>query len=110
MYAIRSYYEEAGDGALRRAFEALKQRLAAEGLFAEARKRPLPPLPRRLGVITSPTGAAIRDILSVLRRRFPALPVIIYPVAVQGAAAASAIVEALALANARAECDVLILV
>ncbi|RMG28847.1 MAG: exodeoxyribonuclease VII large subunit [Gammaproteobacteria bacterium] len=101
--------EEAGHGALQRAFEALKRRLAAEGLFAEAHKRPLPALPRRIGVITSPTGAAIRDILSVLGRRFPAVPVLVYPVAVQGAEAAPEIVAALERANRRAECDVLIL-
>ncbi len=103
------HMEEAGDGALRRAFEALKRRLAAEGLFDEARKRPLPALPRRIGVITSPTGAAIRDILSVLRRRFPSIPVLLYPVPVQGEGAAAEIAAALALASRRAECDVLLL-
>jgi exodeoxyribonuclease VII large subunit len=103
------YMEEAGAGALRRAFDALKQRLAAEGLFDAARKKPLPAIPRRLGVITSPTGAAVRDILSVLERRFPALPVLIYPVPVQGPGAAGAIARAIALADRRAECDVLVL-
>jgi exodeoxyribonuclease VII large subunit len=106
---IVEHMEEAGDGALRRAFEALKQRLAAEGLFDEARKRTPPVLPRRIGVITSPTGAAIRDILSVLRRRFPAIPVLIYPVAVQGRDAPGQIAAALRLASERRECDVLIL-
>ncbi|WJW76273.1 exodeoxyribonuclease VII large subunit [Thiohalobacter sp. IOR34] len=101
--------EAAGDGALRRAFEALKQRLAAEGLFDEASKRPLPPLPRRIGVVTSPSGAAIRDILSVLRRRFPAVPVLIYPVPVQGEGAAGRIAAAIRLADQRRDCDVLIL-
>lgn len=101
--------EDAGAGALQRAFEELKARLAAEGLFAQERKRALPTVPRRIGVITSPTGAAIRDILHILARRFPAVPVLIYPVPVQGAAAAPAIVAALELAAARAECDVLIL-
>lgn len=105
---IVDYLEEAGDGALRRAFEQLKERLAAEGLFDSAYKKPLPELPKKIGVITSPTGAAIRDILSVLKRRFPALPVIIYPTAVQGTQAAPQIVEALTLANQRQECDVLI--
>ncbi len=100
---------QAGFGALQRAFEALKQRLADEGLFDPARKRALPRFPRRLGVITSPTGAAMRDILSVLRRRYPALPVLIYPVPVQGEAAAQAIVQTLAAANRRRECDILIL-
>ncbi len=106
---IVEHMEESGDGALRRAFEALKRRLQAEGLFDEARKRPLPRLPRRIGVVTSPTGAAIRDILHVLRRRFPAIPVMVYPTSVQGEAAAGEIVAALARAGARAECDVLIL-
>ncbi|OOG26168.1 exodeoxyribonuclease VII large subunit [Thioalkalivibrio denitrificans] len=116
LYAPRGDYqlivehmEEAGDGALRRAFEELKQRLEKEGLFDPARKKPLPRFPRRLGVITSPTGAAIRDILSVLRRRFPGLPVLIYPVPVQGEAAAPAIAEALRTASSREDCDVLIL-
>lgn len=101
--------EEAGDGRLRRQFEVLKRRLAAEGLFDLARKRPLPPLPRRIGIITSPSGAAIRDILSVLKRRFPAIPVLIYPVPVQGSEAPPAIVAALQTAARRAECDLLIL-
>ena len=101
--------EDAGDGALRRAFEELRARLAAEGLFAAERKRPLPAVPARIGVITSPTGAAVRDILHVLARRFPAADVLIYPVPVQGAAAAPAIAAALDLASARNECDVLIL-
>ncbi|MCA1805495.1 MAG: exodeoxyribonuclease VII large subunit, partial [Xanthomonadaceae bacterium] len=106
---IVEHMEEAGDGALQRAFEALKQRLAAEGLFDPARKRPLPVLPRRIGVITSPTGAAIRDILSVLARRFPAIPVLIYPVPVQGEGAGARIAAALRRAGTRGECDVLIL-
>lgn len=105
---IVEHLEEAGDGALRRAFEVLKQRLAKEGLFDAARKRPLPLLPRRIGVVTSPHGAALRDILSVLRRRYPALPVLIYPTAVQGAGAAQEIAAAVRLAGARDECDVLI--
>jgi exodeoxyribonuclease VII large subunit len=100
--------EDAGLGALQRAFEELKRRLAAEGLFAAERKRPLPATPRCIGVITSPSGAAIRDILHILARRFPAARVVIYGVPVQGAAAAPAIVAALDLASARAECDVLI--
>jgi exodeoxyribonuclease VII large subunit len=103
------YAEEAGEGALRRQFEALKARLHAEGLFDEAIKRPLPPLPRRIGVITSPTGAAVRDILHVLKRRCPAVPVVIYAVPVQGDGAAAKIVAALELASRRAECDLLIL-
>lgn len=100
--------EEAGIGVLQRAFEAMKQRLGQEGLFDSARKRPLPVPPRRLGVITSPTGAAIRDILSVLKRRYPVLPVLIYPVAVQGEGAGHEIADAIRLANERNECDLLI--
>ncbi len=106
---IVQFLEEAGAGALRRAFEALKQRLAGEGLFDEARKRPLPTLPRQIGVVTSPTGAALRDILSILARRFPAIPVLIYPVPVQGAGAAPEIARMLDVASNRGECDVLIL-
>lgn len=106
---IVQFLEEAGAGALRRAYDALKQRLAEEGLFDEARKRPLPSLPRRIGVVTSPTGAALRDILSILARRFPAIPVLVYPVPVQGAEAAPAITRMLDIASQRSECDVLIL-
>jgi len=105
---IAEHMEEAGDGALRRAFEQLKQRLAAEGLFDAARKRPLPLLPRCIGVVTSPTGAAIRDILTVLRRRFPTIPVVVYPVAVQGSDAAAQIAAAIRRAGERGDCDVLI--
>jgi exodeoxyribonuclease VII large subunit len=103
------HLEDAGQGALQRAYEELRARLAAEGLFAIERKRALPAAPSRIGVITSPTGAAIRDILHVLAARFPAAAVLIYPVPVQGAAAAPAIAAALDLASGRAECDVLIL-
>src|SRR5450631_787999 len=106
---IIDHMEDAGLGALKRQFEELSAKLAAEGLFDAARKRPLPGLPTRIGIITSPTGAAVRDILHVLARRFPAVAVLIYPVPVQGAQAAADIVAALALAAQRAECDVLIL-
>ena len=101
--------EEAGAGALRQAFERLKQKLLLEGLFATERKKPLPALPRQIGVITSPSGAAIHDILTVLKRRFPAVPVLIYPVAVQGDAAKFEIAQALAYANQQQAVDVLIL-
>jgi len=101
--------EPAGEGALQQAFEALKRKLAAEGLFDTEHKQPLPTFPRSIGVVTSPSGAAIRDVLSVLRRRFPSAPVIIYPVQVQGEQAALQIRSALEMANRRAECDVLIL-
>lgn len=106
---LADYIEEAGEGALRRRFELLKAKLAAEGLFAPEHKRTLPKLPRRIGVITSPTGAAIRDVLHILRRRFCTIPVLVYPVAVQGAPAARQIAATIRLASARAECDVLIL-
>lgn len=98
----------AGEGLLRRKFEALKSRLESEGLFDQAVKKALPALPRRIGIVTSPTGAAIRDMLHVLKRRFPAVPVIVYPVAVQGDSAKSEIVAALRSAADRNECDVLI--
>jgi exodeoxyribonuclease VII large subunit len=101
--------EPAGEGELRRRFDLLKNKLAAEGLFDIERKRPLPLLPRRIGVITSPSGAAIRDILTVLRRRFPAIPVVIYPSPVQGDAAVPCLVAALEQAARRNECDVLII-
>jgi exodeoxyribonuclease VII large subunit len=106
---IVDYVEEAGEGALRRRFEELKKKLAAEGLFDAARKVPLPKLPKRIGVITSPTGAALRDVLIALRRRFPATAVLIYPTQVQGAGSAEEIARTLALADKRADCDVLIL-
>jgi exodeoxyribonuclease VII large subunit len=102
------HLEEAGEGALKREFEKLKARLAAEGLFAAERKRPLPAVPRRIGVVSSPTGAAIHDILRVLRARFPAAGVVLYPTAVQGAAAVPEIVRAIEVASRRNECDVLI--
>jgi exodeoxyribonuclease VII large subunit len=105
---IVEHLEEAGIGRLQRELERLKAKLAAEGLFDAALKRPLPRFPRRIGIITSPTGAALRDILHILKRRYPPARVLIYPSLVQGAAAASSIIEALALADSRAECDVLI--
>ncbi len=101
--------EESGLGILQKKFEDLKQRLQAAGLFAEAHKKPLPTLPRTVGVVTSPTGAAVHDILTVLKRRFPAISVIIYPTLVQGEQAAKQIVKALQIANTRKECEVIIL-
>lgn len=106
---IVEHMEDAGEGALRRAFEALKARLAKEGLFDAGRKRALPRLPRRIGLITSPSGAVLHDVLTTLRRRFPAIPVLLYPVPVQGEGAAEHIAAALELAGRRRECDVLIL-
>lgn len=103
--------EEAGDGALRRRFEMLKEKLAAEGLFAAERKRVLPEHVRHVGVITSATGAVIRDIISVLQRRFPAIVVTLLPVPVQGVEAPAAIVKAINTANRRSDLglDVLII-
>jgi exodeoxyribonuclease VII large subunit len=106
---VVEYLEPKGLGALQLAFEQLKQKLQADGLFDEARKRPIPMLPRRIGVITSPVGAAIHDILHVLRRRFAGVDVLIYPVAVQGDQAAPEIVDALRELNRRGGLDVLIL-
>lgn len=97
-----------GDGRLQQEFEKLKMQLAAEGLFAQSNKRPLPENPQCVGVITSKTGAALFDILDVLKRRDPSLPVIIYPTLVQGEQAAIQIAQAIGRANARQECDVLI--
>src|ERR1700761_9621168 len=106
---IIEHLEEAGVGALKREFERLKAKLAAEGLFALERKRSLPRFPRRIGVVTSPTGAAVRDILHILSRRFPPAAVLIYPTPVQGEAAVAALVAAIELASARRECDVLVI-
>jgi exodeoxyribonuclease VII large subunit len=101
--------EPVGLGALQLAFEQLKKKLAAEGLFDQARKKPLPVLPSAIGIITSPTGAAIRDILRVLKRRFPNARVLLYPVKVQGTGAAEEMVEALRYFHAAKLADVIIL-
>lgn len=98
----------AGEGALQQQFELLKAKLASEGLFDQQHKQPLPEPAKQVGVITSATGAALHDVLRVLHRRDPSLPVVIYPTPVQGADAPAAIVRAIELANLRAECDVLI--
>ena len=101
--------EEAGEGILRRKFEELKRQLSDEGLFDSAHKQALPDIPASIGVVTSPSGAAIRDILHVLARRHPAAKVIIYPTRVQGDGAHLEIVRAIQLAEQRDECDVLII-
>ena len=101
--------EIAGEGDLKRKYEDLKKKLSAEGIFSEENKSELPNLPKRIGVITSPSGAAVQDILTVLNRRFPIIPIIIFPVAVQGEQAAPQIQNALEKANFRADCDLLIL-
>jgi exodeoxyribonuclease VII large subunit len=106
---IVEHLEQAGEGALRREFERLKQMLSAEGLFDEARKRELPAMPRRIGIITSATGAAVRDVLNVLARRFPLTEVEILAVPVQGKEAPAAIVAMLDAAARAARHDVLLL-
>lgn len=106
---IIEHMEEAGIGALQRAFEIMKKRLQTEGLFASEHKQSLPLIPKCIGIITSPTGAAVHDILTTLKRRYPIIPVIIYPSLVQGELAAEQLCRAINLANQRAECDVLIL-
>ena len=102
------YLEPAGLGALQLAFEQLKQRLAAEGLFDLGRKKPLPLLPRTVGVVTSPTGAVIRDILRVLRRRFRNMNVLLYPVKVQGEGAAAEVAQGVEHFNRERLVDVII--
>ena len=97
-----------GLGALYAAFEKLKAKLQAEGLFDEGGRQALPRFPRAIGVVTSLKAAALRDVLTTLRRRMPSLPVVIYPTAVQGEGAGREIAAAIAAADARAECDVLI--
>ena len=106
---ILDYLEPVGIGALALAFEQLKEKLAAEGLFDEEIKKPLPYLPRSVAVITSPTGAAIRDFLKVILRRFPNIRVIIVPVKVQGDEAASEMVKALEVVNRETRVDVIVL-
>jgi exodeoxyribonuclease VII large subunit len=106
---VVEHLEPVGEGALLAAFEKLKAKLAAEGLFDEKLKRPLPAVPRGIGIITSPTGAALQDILSTLRRRFPLGQVYVYPVPVQGDAACPAVVQALREFPQRAPVDVILL-
>ncbi len=105
---ICEYMEPAGLGALQAAFLQLKEKLEREGLFDASRKQPLPALPRKVGVITSPTGAAIHDILNVIRRRFAAIKVVLYPVRVQGEGAAAEIAAAIDDMNRQIDVDVLI--
>lgn len=100
---------EVGVGALQQQFEATKKRLHAEGLFDDSHKQPLPDFPTRIGIVTSPSGAALQDALNVLRRRFRCAELIVYPVTVQGKQAAPSIANMLKIANRRNECDVLML-
>lgn len=106
---VVEHMEQAGHGALQRAFEALRDKLQRDGLFDTAHKRPLPAFPRRIGVITSPTGAALKDVLSVLARRYACAQVLIYPTAVQGDHAPMEIVRQLERAGDRRDCDLLLL-
>lgn len=105
---VAEHMEEAGSGALQRAYEALKHRLGEEGLFDQAHKKALPLVPSCIGIVSSPDGAAVHDILTVLKRRFPAVNIVLYPVAVQGSDSAKQITNAIKLAEQRNECDVLI--
>ena len=105
---VIEHMEEAGFGALQRQFETLKLQLAAEGLFDNQHKKPMPKSVGHIGVITSPTGAAVKDVLAVLNRRFPSIKVSIFPTAVQGEKASGQIVNAIADANRHGQCDVLI--
>ena len=116
LYEARGEYQlnievirHAGAGLLSEAFNQLKEKLLKEGLFEPTRKKPIPQFPQSIGIITSPTGAAIEDILITLKRRSPHIPIFIYPSLVQGKEAPSAIVKAIETANTRMECDVLIL-
>jgi exodeoxyribonuclease VII large subunit len=102
------FLQRAGLGALFEAFEKLKQKLQAEGLFDEARKRAIPAFPKQIGIVTSADAAALHDVLTTLRRRMPGIPVVIYPTPVQGKGVASLIASAIETASQRAECDVLI--
>lgn len=106
---LAEFIEPAGAGLLKQQFEQLKAKLAAEGLFAPERKKPLPANPRRVGIITSPTGAAVRDIITVMARRAPAIELIIYPCQVQGDTAAQQLRNMLSIAIQRNEVDVLII-
>ena len=116
VYSIRGDYqlivetmELSGDGILRAKFEALKTKLEKAGYFDQSKKKPLPKWPNTIGIVTSPTGAAIRDILTVMKRRSPSITAIIYPCVVQGENAASEIARSIFAANQRKECDVLII-
>ncbi|MGZ8257954.1 MAG: exodeoxyribonuclease VII large subunit, partial [Methylotenera sp.] len=103
------FLQRAGLGALFEAFEKLKTKLQQEGLFDASIKKPLPTHPKQIGIITSPDAAALRDVLTTLKRRMPSIPIVIYPVPVQGRGAAALIANAIQQAGQRAECDVLII-
>jgi exodeoxyribonuclease VII large subunit len=103
------FLQRAGLGVLFEAFEKLKAKLQQEGLFDAALKKPLPTHPKKIGIVTSPDAAALRDVLTTLKRRMPSIPIVIYPTPVQGKGVAIQIADAIQLANERAECDVLII-
>lgn len=103
------FIQRAGLGALFEAFEALKRKLSQEGLFDASRKKAIPSLPKQIGIVTSADAAALRDLLTTLKRRMPSIPIIIYPTPVQGKGAAEKIAAAIQTAHTRAECDVLII-
>lgn len=102
------FLQKAGLGTLFEAFEKLKQKLELEGLFAPERKKPLPTFPKQIGIVTSPDAAALRDVLTTLKRRMPGIPVVVYPAPVQGKGSAETIAKAIQKASQRAECEVLI--
>ena len=107
---VVDHLEDAGVGELMRQYEALKSKLDQEGLFSSLLKKPIPPQPKKIGIVTSPTGAAIRDVLSVLGRRAPHIPVLLFPTTVQGEAAARQILAAMRNAKNHSDCDVILLV
>jgi len=109
LQCIVQYIEESGEGLLQRRFEELKQSLNQQGLFNQNSKKALPAFPKRIGLITSPSGAAITDILSTLKRRCPGIPVMVYPAVVQGDSASKSLIDALSNAVQHNECDVLII-
>lgn len=107
---VVDHLEDAGVGELMRRYELLKSKLDKEGLFDSRLKQPIPAQPKKIGVVTSPTGAAIRDVLSVLKRRAPHIPVLLFPTIVQGEQAATQILQALRLARSHSDCEVILLV
>ena len=106
---IVEYAEESGEGLLRQRLELLKQTLQKEGLFDEFHKKPLPKMPKTIGLVTSPKGAAVQDIIKTIKRRYPIVRVIVYPTLVQGNEATKKIASAIDIANQRDECDVIII-
>ncbi len=109
LQCIAQYIEEAGEGLLQRRFEELKNKLSEQGMFSIEHKKALPAFPKKIGLITSPTGAAVKDILSTLKRRCPGIPIVIYPAVVQGDMAAKSLIDAINSACQHKRCDTLIL-